>query len=47
MYKFSNRDINNFILLLRRGFFYLHSHLNMGDITDAAYVHAKREGKDF
>ena len=64
--KFSNYDINKFILLLRKGVcsyehmddskkfnkislpekedFY--SHLNMEDITDANYTHAKRVCKD-
>ena len=45
-YKFSNHDNNKFILLLRKGV-YPYSHLNMEDITDADYVHAKRVCKDF
>ena len=67
IYKFSNHDNNNFILLLRKsvypheymddlekfdgkslpkkGDFY--NHLNMEDITDADYAHAKRVCKDF
>ena len=66
-YKFSNDDINKFILLLQKGVYpYEHmndwekfnetslpekkcfySHLNMGDITDADYMHGKRVWKDF
>ena len=66
-YKFSNHDINKFILLLRKGVYpyeYMddwekfdetslpqkedfYSYLNMEDMTDADYVHAKRVCKDF
>ena len=66
-YKFSNRDNNKFILLLRKGVYtyeYMgnckkfnetslpdkedfYSHLNMEDITDADYAHAKTICKEF
>ena len=66
-FKFSNNDINKFILLLRKGVYpYEHmdnwekfnettlpekdefySNLNMEDIIDADYVHAKTASKDF
>ena len=66
-FKFSNNDINKFILLLRKGVYpyeYMddwekfnettlpekeefYSNLNMEDITDADYMHAKRVCKDF
>ena len=66
-FKFSNNDINKFILLLRKGVYpygYMddwekfnetalpekeefYSNLNMKDITDANYMHAKRVCKDF
>ena len=62
MFKFSNNDINNFILFLKKGAYSceymnewkkfnetslpekeeLYSNLNMEDITDADYMHAKR-----
>ena len=65
--KFSNNDINKFVLLLRKGVYpyeYMdhwekfnettlpekeefYSNLNMEDITDADYMHAKRIFKDF
>ena len=61
-YKFSNNDINKFILLLQKSVYLYEymddwekfsetslpgkedfsSHLNMEDITDADYAHAKR-----
>ena len=40
-YKFCNGDINKFILLLRKGL-----NLNMKDITDVGYRHAKRVFKN-
>ena len=66
-FKFSNNDINTFILLLRKRVYSyeylddwekfkeitlpekeeLYSSLNMGDITDVDYMHAKRVCKDF
>ena len=66
-FKFSDNDINRFILLLRKGVYpyeYMdewekfngttllekeefYSNLNMEDITDADYMHAKRVYKDF
>ena len=66
-FKFSDNDINKFILLLRKGVYpyeYMddwekfnettlpekeefYSNLNMEDITDADYMHAKRVCKDF
>ena len=66
-YKFSNHDINKFILLLQKGVYpyeYMddwekfneaslpekedfYSHLNIEDITDADYTHAKRVCKEF
>ena len=66
-FKFSNNDINKFILLLRKGVYpygYMddwekfnetalpekeefYSKLNMKDITDANYMHAKIVCKDF
>ena len=50
-YKFSNNDINKFILLLRKGVYpkkeEFCSNLNMEDITDADYMHAKRACKEF
>ena len=66
-FKFSNNDINKFILLLRRGVYpyqYMndwekfnertlpekeefYSNLNLKDITDADYMHAKRLCKEF
>ena len=66
-FKFSDNDINKFILLLRKGvcpFEYInerekssettlpekeefYSNLNMEDIADADYMHAKRVRKDF
>ena len=59
-YKFSNHDINKFILLLRKAANwekfdeillreeeYFYSYLNMEDITDEDYAHAKRVCKDF
>ena len=47
-YKLSNDDINNVILLLRKGVYpYEYSHLNMEAITDADYTHGKRVCKDF
>ena len=65
-FKFSNNDINKFILLLRKGVYpyecmdewkkfknvslpvkeEFYSNLNMEDITDADYMHAKRVCKD-
>ena len=44
-FKFSNHENNNFFLLLEKEDFY--SHLNMDDITDADYMHTKRDCKDF
>ena len=66
-YKFSNHDINEFILLFQKGVWPIwicrwlekikeatlsvkedfNNHLNMEDITDADYTHAKRVYKDF
>ena len=66
-FKFSNNDINEFILLLRRDVYpyqYMndwekfnertlpgkeefYSNLNLKDITDADYMHAKRLCKEF
>ena len=66
-FKFSNNDMNKFILLLRKGAYpyeYMndcekfnetslsekeefYSNLNMEDITDADYMHAKGVSKDF
>ena len=50
-YKFSNNDINKFILLLRKGIYpkkeQFCSNLNMEDITDADYMHAERACKEF
>ena len=66
-FKFSNNDINKFILLLRKGVYpyeYMddwekfkettlfekeefYSSLNMEDITDTDYTHAKIVCKDF
>ena len=66
-YKFSNNDINKFILLFRKGVYHyenmdewekiyettlpekeeFYSNINMEDITDADYMHAKRVCKDF
>ena len=66
-FKFSNNDINQFILLLKKGVYpyeYMddwekfnettlpekeefYSNLNMEDITDADYMHAKTVCKDF
>ena len=66
-FKFSNNDINKFILLLKKGLYpceYMddweminetalpekeefYSNFNMGDITDADYIHAKTVCKDF
>ena len=66
-FKFSNSDINKFILLLRKGIYpcdYMdnwekfnettlpereefYSNLNMEDITDTDYIHAKRVCEDF
>ena len=66
-FKFSNNDIDRFILLLRKTFYLyecmddwekfneailpekeeFYSNLNMEDITDADYMHAKRVCKDF
>ena len=66
-FKFSDNDINKFILLLRKGVYpyeYMddwekfnettlpekeefYSNLNMEDITDVDYMHAKRFCKDF
>ena len=57
--KFSDNDFNKFILLLRNGVYeYMdncekfnettfYSNLNMEDITNADYMHAKRVCKDF
>ena len=51
--KFSNHDINKFLLLLRKDVTSLpekedfYSYLNMGDITDEDYAHTKRVLKDF
>ena len=67
IYKFSNHDINKFLLLLRKDVYLyeymddwekfketslpekedFYSYLNMGDITDEDYAHAKRVLKDF
>ena len=44
MYKFSNHDNHNKTLPEKEDFY---SHLNMEDITDADYAHAKRVCKDF
>ena len=66
-FKFSNNDINKFILLLRKGVYSyeyvddsekinektlpkkeeFYSNLNMEDIADADYMHAKRVCKEF
>ena len=51
-FEISNNDINNFILLLRKGvYFYekeeFYSNLNMEDIIDAFYMHEKRVCKNF
>ena len=66
-FKFSDNDINKFVLLLRKGVYpyeYIededkfneitlpkketnYSNLNMEDITNADYMHAKRVCKDF
>ena len=66
-FKFSNNDMNKFILLLRKGVYLyeymnewekftettlnekeeFYSNLNMDDITDADYIHAKIVCKDF
>ena len=58
-FKFINNDINKFILLLRKGVYEkfnqttlpekeeLYSNLNMEDITDEVYIHAKKVCKDF
>ena len=66
-FKFYNKDINKFVLLLRKGVYayeYIcdwekfnettlpkkkefYSNLNLEDITDADYMHAKRVCKDF
>ena len=66
-FKFSDNDINKFILLLRKGVYLydymddwekfnetilpekqeFYCNLNMEDITDADYMHAKRVCKDF
>ena len=66
-FKFSDNDINKFVLLLRKGVYpyeYIededkfnettlpkketnYSKLNMEDITNADYMHAKRVCKDF
>ena len=63
-FKFSNNDINKFILLYMSTYEYIddwekfnetilpekekiYSNLNMEDITDADYMHAKRVCKDF
>ena len=66
-FKFSNNDINKFILVLRRGVYpyqYMndwekfnertlpekeefYSNLNLKDITDADYMHAKRLCEEF
>ena len=66
-FKFSNNDINKFVLLLRKGVYryeYMdewekfneatlpgkeefYSNLNMEDITDADYMHARKVCKDF
>ena len=66
-FKFSDNDINKFILLLRKGIYpyeyvddwekfnettlpekeEFYSNLNMEDITNADYMHAKRVCKDF
>ena len=67
MYKFCNKDVNKFILLLRKGVYsyeYMdnwkrfdeitlpdkkafYSNLNMEDITDVDYRHAKKVFKEF
>ena len=64
-FKFSNNDINKFILLLRKGVYTyenewekfnetslpeeeeFYRNLNIADITDANYMHAKRFCRDF
>ena len=66
-FTFSNKDINKFILLLRKDVYpyddmdervnfsktslpeneEICSNLNMEDITDAGYMHAKKVFKDF
>ena len=66
-FKFSDNDINKYILLLRKGSYpyefmddwkkfnettlpekeEFYSNLNMEDITDPDYMHAKRVCKDF
>ena len=56
-FKFSNNDINKFILLLRKGVYSyettlserkeFYRNLNLEYITDADYMHAKRARRDF
>ena len=66
-FKFSNNDINKFVLLLRKGvdpYEYMddwekfnetaipekeefYSNLNMEEVADTDYMHAKRHCKDF